>query len=38
MHEGKAVDMVYLDLRKAFGTGPHSVLLRKLVAHVHHTE
>lgn len=33
MHEGKAVDVVYLNLRKAFGTAPHSNLLRKLAAH-----
>jgi len=32
--EGKAVDVVYLEFSKVFDTGPHSILLEKLGAHV----
>ena len=31
--EGKAVDVVYLDFRKAFYTLPHSIRMEKLDAH-----
>ncbi|PKU39482.1 rna-directed dna polymerase from mobile element jockey-like [Limosa lapponica baueri] len=33
LHEGKAVDIVYLDFRKAFDTIPHRILMEKLAAH-----
>ena len=35
--EGKAVDVVYLDLSKTFHTISHSILLEKLAAHGLHS-
>ena len=32
MNEGKAVNVVYLDFSKAFGTVPYNILVEKLVA------
>ena len=31
--EGQAVDAVYLDFSKAFGTVPHNILVERLAAH-----
>ena len=31
--EGKAVDIIYLDIRRAFDTVSHRILLEKLAAH-----
>ena len=33
MEEGEPVDVVYLDFAKAFDSGPHQRLLRKLEAY-----
>ncbi|PKU41872.1 rna-directed dna polymerase from mobile element jockey-like [Limosa lapponica baueri] len=33
LEEGKAVDIVYLDFRKAFDTVPHTILVEKLASH-----
>jgi len=31
--EGKAVDVIYLDVSKPFATVPHKILLEKLATH-----
>lgn len=33
VNKGKAVDIVYLDFRKAFDTDSHSILMEKLALH-----
>lgn len=38
MQEGKAVDVVCLDLRKAFGTVSQSILLKNPAAHALHKQ